>query len=142
MYNAQVSTKKPPQPPVEAKAEPDTEHDVVLVHGKTPDGKGLRVLRSRPQRLELAELRPVREGTPLNGRELLQLKRRAERVPLFDVEVLHDGRPAEAGSSEGPPAGSGHALGHAGPPRAATSSYRANWDRIFGAGPPGEDLPN
>ncbi len=118
-------------------------HDVVLVHGKTADGAGLKVIRSRPERLELAELRPAPEGTPLNGRELVRLKRRAPQVPVFDVEVMHDDRPhgeAPAGSDAAP--GSPPRPAHAGPARTSNPRYRSNWDRIFGSGRSGEDLPN
>ena len=63
-------------------------HDIVLVHGRTQDGEGLRALRSRSERLELAEIRPARDGQPLQGSaELVQLRPRKESPLLYDVDV-------------------------------------------------------
>jgi hypothetical protein len=39
--------------------------DVALIHGKTPDGEGLRILRKREDRLELGAVRPLKEGMPI-----------------------------------------------------------------------------
>lgn len=103
--------------------EPD--HDVVLVHGRTPGGDGLRALRSRPGRLDLAEIRPVEDGRPIVApAELVRLRERRGSPLLWDVDVLYasgdDARP-----SSGPP-------GHQGPPRVATDAFRRNWEEIFG----------
>jgi hypothetical protein len=95
------------------------DHDVVLVHGRTEDGEGVRALRSRPKRLDLAEIRPVKQGQPLQGGELVRLRRRGEGPLLYDVEVQH------ADESDA-------SADHAGPPRVTSSAYRRNWETIFG----------
>ena len=102
-----------------------SDHDVVFLQGPTDDGEGTRALRSRPGKLELAELRPIREGRPLEKTsELVGL--RPTRLPLmYEVETLmKKPEPAE----EKPTA----ATGHEGPPRVSSDAYRKNYDRIFG----------
>lgn len=115
--------KKPlPDPAVDADAaagDSEAEHDVVLVHSRTADGAGIRALRSRPGRLEAAELRPLKRGTPIMAGEIISLRERAGSPVLWDVEVVH--RDGET---------------HEGPPRVTTASYRRNWDSIFGADEP------
>ncbi|MCB9555322.1 MAG: hypothetical protein H6707_04410 [Deltaproteobacteria bacterium] len=92
--------------------------DVMLVHGRTSDGEGLRALRAREGKLELAELRHVKEGQPINDLDVISLKPRPEMPLLCDVEVIHEG----ARRSD-----------HAGPARVSSAAYRRNWDAIFGA---------
>jgi hypothetical protein len=114
-------------------------HDVVLVHGRTPDGAGLRGLRSRPGSLALAELRPILEGKPLQpGGELVRLKAREGSPLLWNVETVAE-LPRDAARPEPAPSTS-----HEGPPRVSTESYRENWERIFGARrrPRGDDKLN
>ena len=105
-------------------------HDVVLLHSRTEDGEGIRALRSRPRRLELAEIRPTRPGKPISG-ELVRLHPRKETPLLCDVEVQYSAE--ESG---------GDATGHDGPPRVATRSYRDNWEMVFGKKKPGGRLVN
>lgn len=96
-------------------------HDVVLLHGTTEDGEGIRALRSRPKKLELAEIRPVKEGKPImSGGEVVRLQQREENPLLYDVEVQHR-EPAPKTHTD-----------HAGPPRIASQEYRNNWEAIFG----------
>lgn len=97
------------------------EHDIVLVHGRTDDGQGVKALRSRPGRLEAAEIRPIKEGQPLHSGELVSMNEREGSPLLWDVEVLHRVQ-GEAGEAE-----------HTGPPQVASSRYRRNWDEVFGA---------
>lgn len=106
---------------------PDTEphHDVVLVHGRTPAGDGLRVLRFRPGRLDLAEIRPVEDGKPIIApADVIRLRERRGSPLLWDVDVLYtfgdDARLSPRPS------------GHKGPPRVATDVFRRNWEAIFG----------
>ena len=114
-------------------------HDVVLVHGRTADGRGVRALRSRPNRLDLAELRPATEGQPIQpGAEIVHLKRREESELLWDVDVKfrHDDRQGEAqglGAGVEPEgeAEASNATGRSGPAQVATDRYRANWEAIF-----------
>ncbi len=94
--------------------------DVVLLQGPTEDGEGVRVLRAREDRLEVGEVRPLKEGQPLLAGEVVKLAPRAgSRV--CDVEVL-----AKIGAHRGAtPA-------QIGPAQVATREYRESWDRIFG----------
>jgi hypothetical protein len=92
--------------------------DVLLV-GPETEGGGHAVLRRREERLELGELRAVREGQPLAPGEMVRLTKRPEHARLFDVDVLADLRtPAPEGRS--------------GPPQVASDAYRAGWEMIFG----------
>jgi hypothetical protein len=96
--------------------------DVVMVHGKTPDGGGTRVLRARPGKLEAGEVRPVREGQPLTAGELVSLQQRKESPALYDVKVEHVVETPAAKTA------------HAGPAQVATTEYRESWERTFGRG--------
>jgi hypothetical protein len=94
-------------------------HDVVLLRGRTPDGKGVRAVRSRPERIDLAEIRPLQEGRPIHDAELVRLHPREESPLLYDVEVQYGER--DQGS-----------VGHEGPARVTSPEYRENWDAVFG----------
>lgn len=100
------------------KAEQKKSHDVVLLHGPTDDGGGLRALRSRPGRLELAEIRPVKKGAPMHAGELVQLKARKGSPLLWDVDVQYSAAEEQ---------------GHDGPARVTSEQYRRNWEEAFGA---------
>jgi hypothetical protein len=125
------------------KAKAERPHDIVLVHGRTEDGAGLRALRSRPERLEAAEIRPMKEGQPIHsGAELIKLQQREESPLLYDVDVqcsaeelkgtsrsdIGRSAPARGGASPLPSARSG-------PPRVSTRRYRDNWETVFGGRP-------
>jgi hypothetical protein len=102
--------------------EPSSEggdRDVVLLHGRTEDGEGVRAIRARERRLELAELRPLKKGKPLHAGEVVRLRPHKESPMICDVDVVYkaDG---EQGTS------------HAGPPNVSSARYRQNWDAIFG----------
>jgi hypothetical protein len=94
-------------------------HDVILVHGRTEDGEGIRALRSRPGRLEPAEIRPAKEGMPIDNRELISLSEREESPLLWDVDVLYDGKEE------------GRDTTRSGPAQVATERYRRNWELAF-----------
>src|SRR3954467_6047937 len=100
--------------------DPETK-DVALLCGPTEDGRGARILRARQGRVEAGEVRPVAEGKPVAGAELVRLSPREGTPALCDVEVLHEA--AVAKDEPGRPA------------RVASEHYRSNWDRIFGASP-------
>ena len=102
--------------------------DIVFVHGPAKDGKGVRVIRAREDRVEVGEISQVEEGAPLKG-EVVKLKQRKEHPRLFDVEVVV---PKEDLAL---PA-------HEGPRRVSSDSYRRNWDEVFGAGRPRKQLLN
>jgi hypothetical protein len=109
--------------------EPDQEQgdsfDVVLLHGKTADGEGASVIRMRPGRLEAGEVRPLKEGRPIQGGgQVVRLSPRAGVAPLYDVNVQYEATPAQASAQAQPTTG--------GPPQVATTAYRESWERTFG----------
>ncbi len=111
----------------------------MLVHGPTPDGEGVRVLRKQGETLSAGEVRPVKEGKPLSG-EMVRMHAREGQPHLYDVEVLHEGpkRPAASSakaSSEPPgvanlPAST--ARTRRGPAQVSSDAYRAGWTSIWG----------
>ena len=64
--------------------------DVALLYAPTDDGKGARVLRARGGLLETVEVRPVKDGQPINRGEVVKLTPRAGAPCVCDVEVLHE----------------------------------------------------
>jgi hypothetical protein len=95
-------------------------NDVALLYAPTEDGKGARVLRSRAGVLEAGEVRPMKEGEPIQRGEVVKLTPREDAACVCDVEVVHQ-----------PPAAEADAGGR--PAQVATEGYRSNWDRIFGS---------
>jgi hypothetical protein len=95
--------------------------DVALIHGKTPDGEGLRVIRKRKEHIELAHVRPLAEGVPITG-EVVTLTPRPEFPLLCDVKTELQAPPAADVAAR--PA-------HGGPAQVATDRYRENWDKIW-----------
>jgi len=87
--------------------------DVVLVYGKSDDGKRWDVLRQRGTEIQAGTMRPLDEGKPIHG-EVVRLARRDDSPFLFDVEVEHDAR-----ISAGRPA------------KVATEGYRRGWESIW-----------
>ena len=104
--------------------------DVALIHARTADGEGLRVLRRRDDRLEVGDVRPLKQGKPIQG-EVVSLKPRPEFPLLCDVKVELDA--AQPG---------GEKSSHAGPAQVATDQYRRNWDRIFSRSAETPELAN
>ena len=100
--------------------------DVALVHGKTDDGGGAKLLRFRPGRVDSGEMRPLQDGKPLGSGDIVRLERRAESPALFDVHVVH--------TIEAPTRGTDK------PAQVATRAYRDSWERTFG--PKRTDAPN
>lgn len=101
------------------------QHDIVLIHSLTEDGAGVNAVRSRPDRLDFAELRPAKEGQDVSNVELVRLRPRDQAPFICDVDVLHNPDKAQVGPSEG---------SHDGPARISSDSYRKNWDLVFGVG--------
>lgn len=99
---------------------------MALIHGVTPDGEGLNILRARGDRLELGAVRPLRDGAPIPG-EVVSLKPRANFPALCDVETHF--KPAEAASDRQEPPAS--VVRRTGPAQVATDEYRRNWDAIW-----------
>jgi hypothetical protein len=96
--------------------------DVVLVYGRSDDGKAYDVLRQRGQEVELGTVRPLDDGKPIHG-EVVRLRQREDSPALFDVEVQHDARP-----SAGRPA------------KVATEQYRKGWESIWAKKQPDRSL--
>jgi hypothetical protein len=94
--------------------------DVALIHGRTPDGEGLRIIRRREDRIELGAARPLKEGMPIQG-EVVTLTPRPESPLLCDVKVEFDARPEAAREVRAAQ----------GPPKVASEQYRTNWDLIW-----------
>lgn len=102
-------------------AETTGSEDVVLVHGVTPDGRGLSVLRQRNDTLETGAIRPLEHGKPIQG-EVVRLEPRKEFPLLCDVKVE-----LSAPTVEQPPAHPSRS----GPAQVASDRYRRNWDAIW-----------
>jgi len=110
----------------EMAGEPAKKTDVLLLHSRTEDGEGVRVIRARNDTIETGELRAMKEGRPISG-EVVKLTPREKQPGVCDVEVLAEVSPKAPGE-------------HAGPARVATTAYRESWDRIFGANEPDASL--
>ncbi len=95
--------------------------DVALIHGKTADGEGLRIIRQREDRLEIGAVRPLKQGAPIVG-EVVSLTPRPEFPLLCDVKVELEAPAAAKDRAES---------GRHGPAQVATEAYRENWDRIW-----------
>jgi hypothetical protein len=118
------STSSPAENPVNDAA--PSPRDVALVHQVSSDGT-VHVIRRRGEQLEAGALRPLREGTAIQG-EVVSLRPRENFPLLCDVDVLYS-PPAEAPKSDvraapSPPR-------RKGPAQVATSQYRDNWDSIW-----------
>jgi hypothetical protein len=99
--------------------------DVALIHGLAENGD-LNIVRQREGRVELGQLRPLREGVPIAG-EVVRLTPRKEFPLLCDVktELAPPALAAKQDVLEAP------ASGHKGPAQVATDRYRDNWDLIW-----------
>ena len=111
--------------------------DVALLYAPTDDGKGARVLRARDGLLEAGEVRPVKEGQPINRGEVVKLTPIRSGAPcLCNVEVLHAPEATGQAPSAALPANLADsargAEANGRPAQVATDDYRDNWDRIFG----------
>ena len=100
--------------------------DIALLHGPTEDGEGARVLRLKDGELYAGEVRPVREGQPVNDEELVRLRPIEGLAPLCEVEVVHPPNGDKGGDK-------GDKAQAPGPARVATNTYRRNWNTVFGA---------
>ncbi len=98
--------------------------DVVLIHGTSPDGKGLAVLRHRENRLESGLVMPIEHGRPIHG-EVVTLQPRRDFPLICDVKVEYS--PTD---NQGKVPTDSRTLAK-GPGQVATDEYRTNWDRIF-----------
>jgi hypothetical protein len=98
--------------------------DLALIHGRTADGEGLRIIRKRADRIEVGAVHPLKSGVPLRG-EVVSLKPRPEFPLLCDVTT-------ELAAPEAAREASDVAVrARSGPAQVATDQYRENWDRIW-----------
>ena len=118
-----MTIKKPAGDASAPAAAPAATPDVALIHGVTPDGEGLQIVRARDNRLEVGAVRPLREGAPITG-EVVTLRPRANFPALCDVETHFKPGASPASESAAPAARSG-------PAQVATDEYRRNWDAIW-----------
>lgn len=95
--------------------------DVVLVHGVTPDGRGLAVIRQRDDQVETGALRPLEQGKPIHG-EVVTLAPRKESPLICDVKVEVSAAAPEEQQAR---------PSHSGPAQVASDRYRKNWDTIW-----------
>lgn len=145
---ALMSDSDPPRPgAAEGETKPaDKPKDVVYVHGETPNGLGIARMRTDETgegRIEIGELRPLKEGQPLVG-EVVRLSRREESDRLFDVEVMVKASTPDAPTPRAAaPRETGHReTGHKGPPRVTSNAFRHHWDDVFGPKTKRDPLPN
>lgn len=122
-----TDTKQPPK-------------DIAILSGPTEDGQGARVVRIREGGdVSAGEIRPVRDGEPINQSELVRLHPLDAQKRVCAVEVLHApasngaGEKAEKAEAE-PKRASG-----AGPVRVSNAKYRQNWSVIFGGSDKSKD---
>ena len=95
--------------------------DVALIHGRTADGEGLRIIRRRDDRIELGAVHPLKHGAPIVG-EVVSLTPRPDCPLVCDVKT----------ELAAPEAQTDTALRAShGPAQVATDQYRENWDRIW-----------
>ena len=102
--------------------------DLVLVHGVTEDGSGVRVLRRREATLEAGEMRPLEEGKPIRG-EVVKLTPRPECPVLFDAETAVESPALPEPKAER--RSTVEARSRSGPAQVASDSYRKNWDAVW-----------
>jgi hypothetical protein len=103
------------------KASDGSSKDVLMVYGRSEDGKTYGVLRQRGDELQAGTLRPLDEGKPIQG-EVVRLTPRDDSPALFDVEVQF------RGTSGG------------GPAKVASDQYRRGWDTIWSKKRPTSEL--
>ena len=103
----------------EKKRNPATpSNDVVLLHSPTADGEGIQALRARDERLEIAEIRPLKEGQPITSGEVVCLRPRKEAPFICDVEKVFQAEPSAAAPRNGPA-------------RVSSSDFRRGWEVVF-----------
>lgn len=99
--------------------------DVVLLHAPTDDGEGAKVIRARDGKIELGEVRPLKEGKAITGAEVVSLTPRADAPRVCDVKVHVKVPTPEVSASK--------SLQHKGPARVTSTAYREGWEALFGS---------
>ena len=105
-----------------SETKPSAPKDIAILSGPTEDGQGAKVLRIREGDVTAGEIRPIRDGEPINQSELVRLHPLEGSQRVCAVEVLH-APPDEAEKRK--------ASGSAGPARVSNAKYRHNWSQIF-----------
>jgi len=100
---------------------PRAPKDIAILNGPTEDGQGAKVLRIREGDVSAGEIRPIRDGEPINQSELVRLHPLDASQRVCAVEVLHG--PEEENKRK--------ANSSAGPARVSNARYRQNWSQIF-----------
>lgn len=107
--------------------------DIAILSGPTEDGQGARVVRIREGgAVSAGEIRPVREGEPLNQSELVRLHPLDENKRVCAVEVLHAPKSQPDQAKDLKPEHSDDRK-TAGPVRVSNEKYRQNWSVVFGS---------
>ena len=107
-------TSSDSQPPVRNPS--DKPVDVVLMHSRTQDGEGIRVLRTRNGEISAGELRALKHGKTVGSGEVVSLSPRPEHPLLWNVNVQCQVPQTPC---------------HSGPARVTSEAYRSNYDAIF-----------
>ena len=127
----------------------DRPDDVVLIHGRTEDGKGLHVLRKKASEVSLGVVRPLEHGKAIRG-ELVSLSPRPDAPMVCDVQSHGEvpsplpspqsiGSRGEGSNARALPSGARSEAGaeisaaSPGPARVSTAKYRSGWDRMWGS---------
>ena len=71
------------------KKEEQADRDVMILHSVTPDGEAINALRSRQGRLDMTELRPLKDGQDVSHSEVVKLKPHKDMPIVCDVDVLY-----------------------------------------------------
>ena len=112
-----------------------TPKDIAILSGPTEDGQGARVVRIRDGgEVSAGEIRPMREGEPINKSELVRLHPLDANKRVCAVEVLHAPSSAASGATgRDKPDAEHESKRSAGPVRVSNAKYRQNWNVIFGS---------
>ncbi|HMI93128.1 MAG TPA: hypothetical protein VK509_17275 [Polyangiales bacterium] len=97
--------------------------DIAILHGPTEDGEGARLLRLKGGEVWSGEVRPVREGQPIEQHELVRLHPLHPGLPVCEIEVLHAPKATKSTPEQ---------RESSGPARVSNPRYRQNWNTIFG----------
>jgi len=111
-----------------------TPKDIAILSGPTEDGQGARVVRIRDGgEVSAGEIRPVREGEPINQSELVRLHPLDANKRVCAVEVLHAPHPSTDAAAQTKREAKPDSKRSAGPVRVSNAKYRQNWNVIFGS---------
>jgi hypothetical protein len=113
------------------KKRPRAPKDIAILHGPTEDGQGARMLRFKEGEVFAGEVRPAREGQPVEHQELVRLRPLDARYPICEVETLY-APPAAPGRDSNNDSDTDARRDGSGPARVSNGRYRRNWTAVFG----------